>query len=189
MKRKRKSLVVMAVALVAAIAGMAVTYSAFTSTTQNDGNTFEAGTVVLNATSPGSALMTMSEMAPGSTQTRCVNVSYTGSLDANVKLYGATTAGTNGDLSEYLDVEVTRGTGSTTPDCAGFAADADGALYTGTLKDYPAGFAAGVADPKVFHKDDAVVYQVKATLKDDNDAQGKGASTDLKFEARNVAVS
>jgi predicted ribosomally synthesized peptide with SipW-like signal peptide len=96
-KRKRRSrlLVLLAIgslAMVSLGSGIA-SLALFTSGATVPGNTFTAGTVVLG-TSPTSALITYTNMAPGDQVTAPLTVSNTGSLDLR---YAATTLATNSD--------------------------------------------------------------------------------------------
>jgi hypothetical protein len=177
---------VLSVALLAAIVGMAVTFSAFSSTTENPGNNFKAGTVVLTDDFPGTALISAANMKPGDVETRCLKVDYTGTLPAKVRVYGTTTSTAGKDLSPYLKLTLTRGTGAATA-CTAFVADADGAIYDGLLNAYPASSVGAIVDPKDWAQNDTKYYQVKIALVDDgtNDAQDKDAQTNLTFEARN----
>src|SRR6058998_1719961 len=90
--------------LVLALIGVAVgvgTWSAFSATTQNSGNSFSAGTVILSDDDSGSAMLSLANAKPGDSDTSCIVVTYTGSLAATVRLYGTTT-GTG--LDQYLDM-------------------------------------------------------------------------------------
>jgi hypothetical protein len=160
--------------------------AAFNATTSNDTNSFAAGTVVLSDDDAGSVMFNLAGMKPGDTSTKCVNVSYTGSLAADVRLYG-TVGGTG--LASYLDTVVDIGTGATggaAMDCTGFTSDAN--LHTGTLDAFGtahtnfgngAGGFAGVTGPVTRS------YQVTVTLQDDNNAQGRTATATFTWEAQN----
>src|SRR3954453_22493393 len=79
------------------------TQAAFTATTANTGNNVGSGSVALSDNDADGALFTMSNAKPGDTQTKCINVAYTGTLPAQVRLY-ATGVGT---LAPYLTLTVT----------------------------------------------------------------------------------
>jgi len=133
MTRARK-LALSAVVLAAAVAAIGLgTYSAFSATTTNSGNSIAAGTVVLGDNDANAAMYTATNQKPGDTFQQCIKVDYTGSLSSTVKLY---TASTIGALGPYIDLQIRTGSGSPTfPGCVGFTADgAD--LYSGTLSNF-----------------------------------------------------
>jgi len=77
------------------------------------------------------AVLSLANAKPGAVSTGCLNVSYTGTLPANVKLYG--TGGGTG-LNQYLNLVVTRGTFTGTPpagSCTGFTADSTNYITQG----------------------------------------------------------
>jgi hypothetical protein len=197
LKRKLSGSVLLC-ALMAAIVGMAFTFSAFTATTENGGNEFKAGTVVIGDNAAGETLISMAQMAPNSNTegTKCITVNYTGSLKADVSLYGTTSSTTADSLAKYLDVTVKRGhfAAGFTPagkfDCGAEGTDflPESTVYAGTLKNLPATYATGLESGKAaWNKDDSNVYQVTVKLQDDNLAQGLDATTKLTFEAKDAA--
>lgn len=179
-----------------------VVFSAFSSVTRSEGNTFNAGSITVSNNSTGSTLFAMSAMKPGSTQTRCVKVSYvtSGALTSTLRLYGATT-GTG--LASHLSVKVIRGAdtapaGTSDADklrCVGFAAATvdfpgppagAGVLFDGKLSAYPASYETGIVDPNgSWAHGDSAVYQIQVTLDDTDAAQGKSAGQEFAFQARN----
>jgi hypothetical protein len=194
MSRTRKILATaLVIGLLGLIAGVA-TYSAFSSTATNPGDEFKAGTVVLSDNSSGSSAISLTNAAPGSSTTGCINVSYTGSLAAAVKLYGTVT----GSLAQYLNLTVTRGTDSSPsfPSCSNFTADATnylglgaGVLYNGALNSYPASYATGIDDAsaQTWNQSDSHSYKLQVTLPSSAStaAQGLSASATFTWETRN----
>jgi camelysin-like metallo-endopeptidase len=176
---------VLLVAALAAIVGAAFTFSAFTATTSNSANQFKAGTVVLGDNDLDAKLFSLTNMQPGVPVVKCLTVTYTGTLDAKVRIYGTTTASAPGkELAPNLNLRVTRGTGPSSLDCTGFTAGS--VLYDSTLGVFPATYTDGVQDPTTWHENDTAVYQVRAEVQDVNAAQGKDAETELTFEAHDV---
>ena len=161
--------------------------AAFNDTTDNGPNSFTAGDVVLNDDDAGNVMFDLAGMKPGDTATKCINVTYTGSLPADVKLYG-TVGGTG--LATYLDTVIDIGTGAgggTNFDCGGFKASAN--LHTATLDvfgttntDYATGLGGfdGATNPTTMS------YQFTVTLQDNNAAQGLDATATFTWEARNT---
>ncbi len=175
MSRTKKLLTSMVVlGLSGAVAGWA-TYSAFSSTTASEGNRFAAGTVNLGDNSLGSFMYQVADAKPGTTVTKCTKVTYSGSLDADVKLYASSVAA----VGQYINLTITPGTGSPTfPGCTGFTADG-AAAYTGTLKgfadtysSFDNGFVDNPGSTTKWVTGDAVVYQFTLTMQDDNAANG-----------------
>src|SRR3954469_19470592 len=80
------------VGVVGALVGVG-TLSAFSSSTSNSGNNFDAGTVFISDNDAGSALYNVTNQKPGDTVTSCIKVTYGGSLAANVHLYTASSIG------------------------------------------------------------------------------------------------
>lgn len=171
-------------------------FSAFSSTTANSGNSFAAGTVNIGDNDAGAAMYSVTNSKPLDVVEKCIKVTYTGSLDASVKLY---TASSIGSLGPYVNLTITPGTQavSTFPDCTNFVADG-AALFTGTLSSFASthsSYANGLVDnpgavATKWVTNDAVVYKFTLTLADDNNANG-GASAlttgshAITWEARN----
>jgi predicted ribosomally synthesized peptide with SipW-like signal peptide len=180
----------LAIGAAGALAGFG-TFSAFSSSTENPGNKIDAGTVVLSDNDNGSALYDVSGAKAGTTVDRCITVSYSGDLDADVKLYLPDPVGA---LAEYVNMTVTPGTDPSPAfgDCTGFVADG-APIFNGTLDGFRAGhssWANGLADnpgsTSEWAQGDEVTYRVQLTVQDDNDAQGKVTGTHrLMWEARN----
>src|SRR5438093_8912731 len=84
------------------------TQAAFFSTTANGSDNFAAGTVYLTDNDSGAAMLSLSNATPGSSDTSCIRVRFDGSLDSTVRLY----ATVSGNLAQYLNLVVTRGTDS-----------------------------------------------------------------------------
>lgn len=197
------ALTLVLMAAIGAVVGFG-TWSAFSSTTSNTGNTFESGTVVLadnddpdGAGPLGSTpMLSFSNATPGGSDTSCIEVTYTGTLPANVRMYG-TTGGSG--LDTYLNLTVTRGSGAAGfDDCSGFTPDAtdydgagpngNGVVYSGTLQDFPDGYDDGVVDPTAgWGNGESHQYQLVVTLASSApEAQGKSATQTFAWEAQNA---
>lgn len=191
MDRTRKLLkTLLVVGVVGTVAGVG-SFSAFTSQADNGNNRVSAGTVVLadndGATAP---LYDITNAKPGSTQTpSCIRVSYTGSLDATVRLY---TPSTIGALGPQVNLKIEAGTQAAPsyPSCTDFVAQTT--LFDAALSTFPTSYAGGITDfPGAGTKwvsGDAVVYRVTATLSASAPDAAQGASTGLhtlRWEAQN----
>ena len=110
--------------------------AAFTASTSTGSNAWNAGNVFVTNGSAGSALFNVTAMKPttaAAATSKCVVVSYTGNLAANLRLYltsysstmrpagppGPTGAGTT-DLGQYLRMIVEEGSGAQS-DCSDFS--------------------------------------------------------------------
>jgi hypothetical protein len=194
--RRTRKLLLSAVVLgaVGAIAG-AGSYSAFTATTTNTGNSFASGTVAIDDNDSGTAMLALSAAKPGDADTSCIRIRSTGTLGSSVRLYGTIA----GSLGSYLTLTVTRGSDSSPSfdSCTSFTADAtdyngygSGVIYTGTLAAFPASYAAGIVDPKAatpesWATNEVHSYRFAITVQDNNAAQGLTASASFTWEARN----
>lgn len=194
---RRLALAVMAILAIAALTGAAA-WAAFVATTESAGNLFSSGTVALSDNDGGTALLSLTGARPGDFDSGCITVNYTGSLAASVRLYGSTT-GTG--LDEYLNLTITRGSFSGSPpafdDCTGFTADGtdyiglgSGVIYSGTLRDFPDTYAAGLVDPlpgapESWTSGEAHTYKFRVSLQDNPLAQAKDAAQTFTWEARN----
>ncbi len=187
-------------ALVVGLAGLvsgAGTVAAFSSAAQVDGNAVEVGTAVIEDDDAGAAMLALTGARPGDTAEGCILVTYTGTLDASVVLYG----NVSGPLAPFLTLTVTRGTDASPsfPSCAGFAPDAGdplglgpGVLYRGPLSGYPADYASGVVDvdptglAETWTAGESHAYRFEVTMGADPAAQGLTASAVFAWEARNL---
>jgi predicted ribosomally synthesized peptide with SipW-like signal peptide len=191
--RSRKILIsLLLIGAASALAGFG-TFSAFTSTTTNSGNSFAAGTVFVDDNDAGAAMYTVSNQKPGVATQRCIKVTYSGSMAADVKLYTLSTVGAVGD---YIDLTVEKGTGNPSfPNCTGFTPEAT--IYTGELDDFTTSknsYANGISvfpgAQTQWNQNDALVYRFTLTLQDDNNANGGATplstgSHAFTWEARN----
>jgi predicted ribosomally synthesized peptide with SipW-like signal peptide len=167
-KLQKALLTALAVGLLGAVAGLG-TFSAFSATTTNAGNSITSGTVKIDQHTGYTTLYSASNKGPGQTTTGCVRVTYSGSLTASaVKLY-ASSGIANG--SNY-NLKVERGSGLTTLDntmsCAGFTPSST--AFDNTLDQLPTGYAAGIdgkSSGATWAQDDAVDYRFTITVVDD----------------------
>jgi hypothetical protein len=180
----------------AALASTA-TWSNLNATAINPSNSFSTGTVQI-ASNSATAAVTLTNGKPGSVATGCIQVSYTGTLPANVKLYG--TGGGTG-LNQYLSLVVTRGTFTGSPasgSCTGFTADSTnyiaqgaGVIYSGTVANWPATAGTALTDPTAaspanWNTGNAHGYEFQVTVQSNTAGQGLTGSEAFVFEADNT---
>lgn len=161
--------------------------AAFTATTDNSGNTWTAGTVVLSDDDSSSAMFNVAAMQPGASDTHCIAVTYSGTLAAQpIELY-ATAGGTG--LATYLNVVVEVGSGGSFASCTGFTPTST--LYSGTLANFAATYtnwATGLStgwsptgassETRTFH------FTVSLPSGTGNAAQGLNASATFTWETQ-----
>lgn len=185
-------------ATVGALAGPRA-YAAFSSTTSNPSDSFAAGTVLIGDNDSGAAMLAITSAKPtdaGATDTSCIKVTSTGTLDSSVRLY----ATVSGSLAPYLTLTITRGADSSPSfdSCTNFTADSTnyigsgaGVIWTGQFSAFPTTYAAGVVDPTsgspaTWSTNNSHSYRFVSTLNDNLSAQGLSSTAAFTWEARNT---
>lgn len=189
-RRSRWLIWPLAALLTLGVVGQA-SYAAFSAKVGNAANNLGAGTVVLNDDDTGSSLLSISNLKPGSSGSRCIAVTSSGSLPSAVKLY-ATDAATTKGLAGYVTWSVTQGAGGSYSSCSGFTALASGAsVYSGTLSGFTGSatsYASGLGSwSPTGSSTDTRTFQVAYTLSSStpDSAQGGTATFGLTWEAQN----
>jgi len=169
--KKRKILLTLCIVGVLGSVAAFGTYSAFTGTTTNSGNSFAAGSVSIQDDSGLSSALfnAVTNQAPGVTTERCIRVKYTGSLPATVHMFIPSV--TNGTK---FQATVERGSGLTASDltnrtCSGFSSASTGfatADLSGFGTDYTSGMA-GKSGDAAWAQNDSVDYRIVLQPKDD----------------------
>jgi hypothetical protein len=187
MAKTRKILLTLVIVGAAGALASVGVFSAFSSTTSNPANNFAAGTVTVGDNDSDAAAYDVSNGKPGSFDERCIKVTYSGSLSSTLTLYRSAFSGGSG-LDDYVDLAITKGTGDQ-GDCTDFSGGTS--VYSGELKAFPASYGSGLSltngsGNAAWNQNDAVTYRIRATLQDDNAAQGLTAGThSFTWEARN----
>lgn len=177
-----------------------VSSAAFTGETSNTGNAWEAGTVTFAANDPASALFASTAQAPGDSETKCILVTYNGSVTPAeaIDLIAADVVSTPGGpddtlddgLADDLDLIVDVGPKGTT--CTTMAVDGLDALgtanvYTGTLAgfDDAAKSTSWTPNPEGAADDMSRPFRFRVTLGSDtpNHAQGDTAGATFTWSA------
>lgn len=173
----------------ALLASSAVVYqasnAAFSATTTNGVNSWQTGSVAISDNDSNVAMFSVTGLKPGDTGTKCIVVTYTGSLDAAVTLYG--TSYTDTGLGQYLDLTVQEGSGANA-NCSDFSSTAS--LHSATLDAFAAastGYATGVSSWAPTGGSNATkTFRFAWTLQDDNNAMGKSSALTFTWEAQNT---
>jgi hypothetical protein len=162
--------------------------SAFSDTTENTSNTVSAGTVAIVDDDTGSAMFTVSGMAPNDVETECITVTYNGDLtpSAAIQLYRSA-ANTGTGLDQYLDMVIEVGTGGAYGNCTGFTPTST--IFTGNTLQYFSNnhLAYGSAVSTAWTPTGAGqsrTFRFSLTLQDNNAAQGLNTTFGFTWEAR-----
>jgi hypothetical protein len=176
------------------ISGLVVSqasYSAYSDTTVNPTNNWATGSVALRDDDLNTAAFTADNLKPGSTGTRCIAVTSTGSLASVVKLYG-TTPDTTKNLATHINLTITQGTGGSFGSCTGYTPLTTGSsLYTGTLASFGSshtGYTDGVGTwAPTGTADETRTYQITYTVSSTapDTTQNGTAALGLTWEAQN----
>lgn len=180
------------------VAGLG-TFSSFSSVTTNPANSFAAGTVSLSDNDAGAAMLALTNAKPSDASQSCIAITYTGTLDSAVHLYGSV----SGSLNQYLTLTITRGTQSPATfgaACTGFTADTTnyigqgaGVVFNGNLSTFTGtDWTTGLVDPanaggtETWTTNEVHVYKFVVTLQSANAAQGLSGTAAFTWEAQNL---
>jgi hypothetical protein len=172
-----------------AVSVLVVTSSraAFVAQNDNVSNEVTSASVDLQDNDSTTAMFqNVTGMIPGTPQVRCIDVTYTGTVDPlAVKLYSA--GAPTDTLAPYLDMTVQVGTDATPAfgDCTGFVSA--GTIWTGTLADFAAAhgtYAAGVTawDPGL--GPETRTFRFSLAVQDDAAAEGLTTTFGFSWETR-----
>jgi predicted ribosomally synthesized peptide with SipW-like signal peptide len=171
-KKRKVLLTLLIVGVLGSVAAFG-TYSAFTATTTNSGNSFAAGTVAIQDDSGLSTALFpgITNQAPSGSTAKCIRIKYTGSLASTVHFY--IPSASNGDK---FQIKVERGSGmsdlSTRGSCTGFTSSST-AFAQADLTGFPTVYTGGVAGKDTdaaWAQNDAVDYRFTLYVKDDSTA-------------------
>lgn len=177
-------------------------YAAFSKTASNGVNSWSAGAVSLSDSqggnssgSVGTALWSVSGLLPGDTGTKCIKVTYGGSLSlagsGGVRLYIAS-GGLSGSLGAYLRLSIDEGTAGASSDCSDFGGTVTNLYNSGntdnakTVAAFATGhnsWASGVSTWGPSATGQFRTYRLTWTVLDDNNARGTSASVTFSWAA------
>ncbi|HEX6351473.1 hypothetical protein [Actinophytocola sp.] len=134
----RKSWIVLTGQVLPVVAGFVLSgglvwqasHSAFTATTSNTGNSVGAATLNLTNDSTG-PLFAITNAVPGTTGSRCIQISSTSPVASAVKLYTAAGTAPANNISAYVGIRIERGSGGTYDSCTNFTPAAE--VFDNTL--------------------------------------------------------
>lgn len=138
-------------------------------------NQFESGTITLVDDDQGRSLIGLENMAPGRPVSRCIEVTYTGSVlpvDLTLAAIG------KGDIAPFIDVVVEDGSGGGFDDCVGF--ESEELIYEGVLADLE---RTPLDLGRIRNTGESLSFRFTFDLRDDADAVGRVGSVDFIWEA------
>ncbi len=167
-------------------------YSAFSATTSNQANNWQIGSVALSNSAPNGAAFNAANLKPGSTGTTCVAVTSTGTLPSAVKLY-ATNASQSQGIGDWVNLQVTQGTGGGNGSCSGFSPLASGAtVLNNTLTSFVnsnTNYSSGVGDWNTVggSAPETRTFQISYSVSNNAPSSVMGGTAQLNFtwEAQN----
>ena len=194
-RRRRRSLNALGLQMAAAalsfilIALLVVTSSraAFVAQNDNTSNQVTAAAVDLTDNDSGTAMFNnVTGLMPGTNVDRCVDVTYTGSVDPTAVLLYASGAPT-GTLAPYLDLTIDVGddTGDPFRTCTSFVST--GTLYSGTLSNFAtshANYAAGLSTWDPAGSPETKTFRFRLAVQDNAAAEGLTSTFGFSWETR-----
>jgi hypothetical protein len=139
----------------------------------------QSGTIVLTDDDRGESLFTITDMVPGRSTQRCIEVTYDGSIvPVDIRL----TAEARGDLTPFLGLGLEVGSGGNFDSCDGF--EPEGELFSGTL----ASLAVQTSEQplvlgRLVNTGDSRTVRFTYQLADEQEAVDKRASASFLWES------
>jgi hypothetical protein len=158
--------------------------AAFSTSTADGANNWATGTVALSDDDGGSVMFNASNLTGGASLSKCITVTYSGSVTTGVTtgLYGSA----SGALADYLDLTIEEGTGGGFSSCTGFTASST--VYSGEVDDFASAHTnwatrrntgwTPAANPSTR------VFRFTVAVQNDNAAQNKTATATYTWEAQ-----
>jgi hypothetical protein len=151
----------------------------------NDGNSVAAGSVELSDGDSTTAMFGLSGLPRGHSVERCIDVTYAGSLDGAVKLYGAVAgSGLVPGLTTKVEIVDAAKTDAAFG-CAGFSGGST--LFDGTLAAFAgshSGYATGLGGFPDAGQPTTKRYKITMTMPNDDTYQGGSATVDFTWHAQ-----
>lgn len=164
--------------------------AAFTASTASEGNVVDSGTVVLANDGATTAMFNVGNLNGGQTVERCINVEYTGTLTADIRLHGVSSGALAPGLTTNIEVG-SGATGGTAFDCTDFT-PAGTAAFNGTLAAFGTShgsYSSGIAGYSDATAGAEKSYKITMTVSNDKAFQGKSAAMDFTWEAQGQDVA
>ncbi|MGK5682216.1 hypothetical protein [Actinoplanes sp. URMC 104] len=166
------------------VAGVVVqaTHASLSETVVNSGNSWATGAVTVTDNDHGQALFSDTALAPGTGPATCVEVTYRGDVDAEVRLYLTGLDERGQRLGTLLRLRIDIGSGASCAAPGTWILLGDATLReTAAARNWSTGLRPGLWRPRPAQ---TRPYRFTPTLADDNAAQGSRADFGLIWEAR-----
>jgi hypothetical protein len=171
------------------IALLVVTSSrqAFVAQNDNVSNQVTAAAVDLTDNDSSTAMFAnVTGLMPGTNVDRCIDVTYTGSVDPTAVLLYINAAPT-GTLGPYLNLTIDIGADTADPyrTCTGFSSSST--LYTGTLADFVTNrgsYATGLSTWDPVGSPETRTFRFRLSVQNDPNAEGLTATFGFSWETR-----
>jgi hypothetical protein len=171
------------------IALLVVTSSrqAFVAQNDNVSNQVTAAAVDLTDNDSSTAMFAnVTGLMPGTNVDRCIDVTYTGSVDPTAVLLYINAAPT-GTLGPYLNLTIDIGADTADPyrTCTGFSSSST--LYTGTLADFATNrgsYATGLSTWDPVGSPETRTFRFRLSVQNDPNAEGLTATFGFSWETR-----
>jgi hypothetical protein len=171
------------------IALLVVTSSRLAFVAQNDNvsNQVTAAAVDLTDNDSSTAMFAnVTGLMPGTNVDRCIDVTYTGSVDPTAVLLYINAAPT-GTLGPYLNLTIDIGADTADPyrTCTGFSSSST--LYTGTLADFATNrgsYATGLSTWDPVGSPETRTFRFRLSVQNDPNAEGLTATFGFSWETR-----
>jgi hypothetical protein len=171
------------------IALLVVTSSRAAFVAQNDNSTNQvtSAAIALTDTDSGTAMFNnVTNLMPGTTEERCIDVTYTGTVDPTAVILYASSAPT-GTLAPYLDVTIQVGSDASPSfrDCTGFVSA--GTVYTGTLANFASArtsYANGLTTWNPVGSPETRTFRFAVSVQDNSAAAGLTSTFGFSWETR-----
>lgn len=158
----------------------------FTATTDNGPQSFTTGTVTLTDNDASGVMWSVTNLKPGDNDTKCIKVSYTGSLAASIKVYGSGLSATAG-LEQWIKFTIDEGSSSSVvyPSCTNFAGPTN--IFNAAISSFGTNFGTGSgswAPSAAAAKDYRIKYTVDPAIP--NNFQNANLQITITWEAQNT---
>jgi hypothetical protein len=161
--------------------------AAFVAQNDNTTNQVTSAAIALTDTDSGTAMFNgVTNLMPGTPVERCIDVTYTGTVDPTAVLLYASSAPT-GTLAPYLDLTVQVGTDNSPVygDCTGFVSS--GTVYSGTVTTFAsthAGYATGATTWNPVGSPETRTFRFVLSVQDNTAAANKTSTFGFSWETR-----